>query len=254
MRRKKNMNKLAIIGGTGLTSLEGLNITRQQTIETPYGDPSSALIFGEIAGREIVFLPRHGKQHTIPPHRINYRANIWALKHLEIENIIAVAAVGGIREDCDAKRIVIPDRIIDYTWARPSTFFEDGLTEVTHIDFTCPYDEGIREQLLNACNELSLDVVASATYGATQGPRLESKAEIDKLERDGCAIVGMTGMPEAALARELALKYAAITVVANLGAGRSAEVLTMEMIQRCLKSGMRQVRNILNQVLLASTD
>jgi len=248
------MNKLAIIGGTGLTSLEGLQITRQQTIETPYGDPSSALIFGEIAGREIVFLPRHGKQHTIPPHRINYRANIWALKHLEIENIIAVAAVGGIREDCDAERIVIPDQIIDYTWARPSTFFEDGLAEVTHIDFTYPYDEGIREQLLNACNELSLDVVASATYGATQGPRLESKAEIDKLERDGCAIVGMTGMPEAALARELALKYAAITVVANLGAGRSAEVLTMEMIQRCLKSGMRQVRNILNQVLLASTD
>ncbi len=248
------MNKLAIIGGTGLSSLEGLQITQRKNIATPFGDPSAPLIFGEIAGREIVFLPRHGEQHTLPPHRINYRANIWALKHLAIENIIAVAAVGGIREDCYAERIVIPDQIIDYTWGRSSTFFEDGLTEVSHIDFTYPYDAGIREQLLNTCNDLSLDVVAGATYGATQGPRLESKAEIDKLERDGCAIVGMTGMPEAALARELALKYAAITVVANLAAGRSVEVLTMEMIQRCLKSGMCQVKNILHQVLAASAE
>ena len=253
MQHKKNMNKLAIIGGTGLTALEGLEVTRQQNIETPFGEPSSPLLFGEMAGQEIVFLPRHGGQHTIPPHRINYRANIWALKSLNIENIIAVAAVGGIRADCYAERIVIPDQIIDYTWGRPSTFFAEDLPEVTHIDFTYPYAPSVREKIIEACDHLSINACTEATYATTQGPRLESKAEIDKLERDGCDIVGMTGMPEASLAQELELKYAAITVVANLAAGRSQEVLSMEMIQQCLKSGMQQVKNIIRQVVITSS-
>lgn len=243
------MAKLAIIGGTGLTSLNGLEIIRREVMHTPYGEPSAPLVFGEMAGKEVMFLPRHGAGHTIPPHKINYRANLWALKESGAEQIIAVNAVGGIRADMTPGRLVVPDQIIDYTWSRINTFFEEGLTSVTHIDFTEPYCESLRSTLMECAAEIKLDVIAGGTYAATQGPRLETAAEIDKLERDGCDLVGMTGMPEAALARELELCYASIAVVANMGAGRGDEAITMEMIERHLSSGLEEVRRLLEYIV-----
>jgi len=243
------MSNLAIIGGTGLTTLKNLKITKRERVQTPYGEPSTSLIFGELAGIDVLFLPRHGDTHTIPPHKINYRANIWALNEVGVKNIIAVAAVGGIRADMVAQRLVIPDQLIDYTGSRINTFFEEGLSHVTHIDFSEPYSAPLRDVLIEGCQVLGFDAVTEGTYAATQGPRLETVAEINRLERDGCDIVGMTGMPEAALARELNIPYAAIAVVANLAAGRSTEDLTMEMIERNLAASMESIRTLLTHVI-----
>jgi len=245
------MTKLAIIGGTGLTSLKGLEITRSEQVETPYGAPSGAISFGVMAGREVLFLPRHGANHTIPPHKVNYRANLWALQQAGAAQVIAVNAVGGIRADMQPGRVIVPHQIIDYTHSRINTFFEDDLNHVTHIDFTEPYCESLRQQLIAAGSASGIEVIGEGTYAATQGPRLESAAEIDRLERDGCDLVGMTGMPEAALARELALCYACISVVANMGAGRSEEELTMEMIERTLVGGMADMRRVLERAIPA---
>lgn len=243
------MAKLAIIGGTGLTNLKGLEITHREVMHTPYGDPSGPLTFGTLAGKEVLFLARHGYGHTIPPHMINYRANLWALREQGAERVIAVAAVGSIRQDMYPARLAFPDQIIDYTWGRGHTYFEEDLAHVTHIDFTQPYCEELRQALIQAARDISLDASEDGTYGATQGPRLETAREIDRLERDGCDLVGMTGMPEAALARELELCYATCAVVANWAAGRSEGPITMEDIDRCLKAGMEKVRTLLEYIV-----
>lgn len=245
------MAEIAVIGGTGLTRLEGLEVTGREAPETPYGRPSSPLTHGVLSGTEVVFLARHGSAHTIPPHRINYRANLWALRQAGIKRVIAVAAVGGIRHDMRPGRLAVPDQIIDYTHSRAATFFEDNLTHVTHVDFTRPYDDALRVALIEACRRARLDAVEDGTYGATQGPRLESAAEIARMERDGCALVGMTGMPEAALARELELAYAACAVVANWAAGKSQGIITMESIETCVKAGMAKVAVLLRQAVPA---
>ena len=244
------MSLTAIIGGTGLTQLENLQITHKEVMNTPFGDPSGPLSFGTISGQQIVFLARHGDHHTIPPHKVNYRANLWALKEAGVSRVIAVAAVGGITEQMSPERIVVPDQIIDYTHGRAQTFFEDDLDFVTHIDFTHPYDQGLREVLLSAAARLELDAVDGAVYAATQGPRLESAAEVNRLGRDGCDIVGMTGMPEAALARELDLHYACCALVVNWAAGREGqEVISLAEMEKCLHSGMQKVRRLLEVAL-----
>ena len=243
------MSELAIIGGTGLTTLKNLEIIGREIIQTPYGETSGPITHGELAGKKVIFLPRHGYGHTIPPHKINYRANIWALKDSGAEKIIAVAAVGGITAEMGPEKIVIPDQIVDYTWSRVNTFFEEGLSSVTHIDFSEPYCDELRNQIIECARELKLNAAEAGTYAATQGPRLETRAEIDKLEKDGCHIVGMTGMPEAALARELDICYATIAVVANRAAGRTKEELTMEMIEHNLSAGMGRVRELLENVI-----
>ncbi|MEW6647861.1 MAG: S-methyl-5'-thioinosine phosphorylase [Pseudomonadota bacterium] len=242
------MAKLAIIGGTGLTSLKNLEIINREVVHTPYGEPSAPLTHGSIAGKEVLFLARHGYGHTIPPHKVNYRANIWALKEAGADHIIAVNAVGGIRADMTPGRIVIPHQIIDYTWNRINTYFEEGLTHVTHIDFTEPYCPGLRQMLIDGVRAIGLNAVEEGVYATTQGPRLETAAEIDKLERDGCDLVGMTGMPEAALARELDICYACCAVVANMGAGRGSGAITMEEIEQNLNEGMERVRSLLERV------
>ncbi|MDY0050389.1 MAG: S-methyl-5'-thioinosine phosphorylase, partial [Halothiobacillaceae bacterium] len=213
------MSRLAIIGGTGLSKLKNLEFLRHQVVSTPYGEPSGPLSIGRLGGCEVVFLPRHGYNHRIPPHQINYRANLWALREVGVRHVLAVAAVGGITPRMSPATLVIPDQIIDYTYGRAHTFFEGELDEVTHIDFTFPYDADLRELLLRSARAAEVSVVESGVYAATQGPRLETAAEIRRLEGDGCDIVGMTGMPEAALARELGLKYACCAVVANWAAG-----------------------------------
>lgn len=243
------MNKLAIIGGSGLTTLDGLKITNQKDYDTPYGKPSSALVFGEYAGKEIIFLTRHGNPHVIPPHMVNYRANIWALKDNDIDNIVGINAVGGITSEMYPERIVIPDQIIDYTWSRKHTFYEEGMDHVTHIDFTYPYSKNLRKIIINAAEEAKIDIIAGGTYGATQGPRLESTAEITRMQQDGCDIVGMTGMPETALAKELSIEYASISLVVNWAAGKSDGIISMEIIENHLKAGMNQIIMLISKLI-----
>jgi 5'-deoxy-5'-methylthioadenosine phosphorylase len=243
------MAELAIIGGTGLTSISDLEITRREMITTPYGEPSGPLVHGELYGHEVMFLPRHGSAHTIPPHKVNYRANIWALKEAGARNVIAINAVGAIQADMHPASLVIPDQIIDYTWSRTNTFFEEGLSQVVHIDFTEPYCKEMRNKLIGAAKYIDLPVFDEATYAAMQGPRLESAAEINRLENDACHIVGMTGMPETALACELELCYACIAVVANMAAGRGEGEITMSEIERHLSTGMENVKKLIRQTV-----
>lgn len=243
------MTDIAILGGSGLSTLPGLTITGQHRRDTPYGETSAPLITGAYAGKEILFLPRHGHPHVIPPHKVNYRANIWALKENGARRIISINAVGGITENMIPCRLVIPDQIIDYTWGRHSTFFEDGLSGVTHVDFTRPFSDPLRQLLIRAAQDLRLDICPGGTYGVTQGPRLESAAEIMRMERDGCDLVGMTGMPEAALARELGLDYASVSVVVNWAAGKSGGIITMDIIEENIKTGMESVRELLKAAI-----
>jgi len=230
-----------------LTRLSTLEEVRREVSRTPYGEPSGTLTFGRLSGSEVVFLARHGYGHTIPPHKVNYRANIWALKAAGAVGIVSVASVGGIRRDCAPGALVVPDQILDYTSDRAHTFFDGHDALVRHIDFTNPYDEGMRHLILGAARKAGEEVIDGAVYAATQGPRLETAAEINRLERDGADVVGMTGMPEAVLARELELPYAAINVVANFAAGRetSAQGVHFESIEQVLQEAMLRVRNVL---------
>ena len=244
------MTDLAVLGGSGLSTLEGLRIIGEHRQKTPYGEASAPLTLGSYAGKEIIFMPRHGHPHVIPPHKVNYRANLWALKENGVQRIISINAVGGITGPMRPCRLVIPDQIIDYTWGRPGTFFEDGLASVTHVDFTRPYNDALRILLIDTAEKIKLDIYPTGTYGVTQGPRLESAAEIKRLERDGCDIVGMTGMPEAVLARELDIAYAHCAFVVNWAAGKGdGSVVSMEEINRNLISGSEAVRELLAAVL-----
>lgn len=242
---------IAIIGGSGLTHLPELNITHRQIIRTPYGLPSSPVISGKLGNQFIVFLARHGLNHALAPHEINYRANIWALHHHGVTGIVSVASVGGIRGDLHPGDIVLPDQIIDYTWGRKSTFFDGIKSPVTHIDFTQPYDLALARRIADAAQMLSLKIKVGAVYAATQGPRLETAAEINRMERDGADIVGMTGMPEAVLARELGVPYAAISVVANHAAGRgsSAAGIHFDSLEQVLQEAMGRVRSMIERVV-----
>jgi 5'-methylthioadenosine phosphorylase len=242
---------LAIIGGSGLSQLASLEVTQRNVVRTPYGEPSGALTFGKLGSREVIFLARHGYGHTIAPHQVNYRANIWALKEQAVEGIISVASVGGIRRELGPGTLVLPDQIVDYTWGRRSTFFEGPGNPVTHIDFTQPYSAALRAKIVAAAGACGEALVAGGVYAATQGPRLETIAEIDRLERDGADMVGMTGMPEAALAREAGLEYAAIAVVANHAAGRgeSAHGVELDRIEAVLEQTMGRVRRIIEQLV-----
>lgn len=242
---------LGIIGGTGLTQLANLEITHRKVARTPYGEPSGALIFGHICDQEVVFLARHGYGHTIPPHMVNYRANLWALKEHGVDRVVSVATVGCIHAELLPGMLVIPDQIIDYTHGRAATYFVDSSKPVTHLDFTFPYCEAMRAALLQAATSSGIKLRDGGVYGAVQGPRLETVAEINRMERDGVDIVGMTGMPEAYLARELELCYAAVGAVVNHAAGRglSADGIQMEEVQPLLGEVMLQVRHLLEQLV-----
>ncbi|MGH8123998.1 MAG: S-methyl-5'-thioinosine phosphorylase [Rudaea sp.] len=210
---------LAIIGGTGLYDFPGLEKVETRSVETPFGAASDAITLGELHGKRVAFLARHAVGHSIPPHRINYRANIWALHRLGARLVVGVNAVGGIRADMGPRALVVADQIIDYTHGRLSSFCDVDGAKVEHVDFTEPYSAKLRADLIAAAARADVAVVAGGCYGVTQGPRLETAAEIARLRRDGCALVGMTGMPEAVLARELDIHYACLAVVANWAAG-----------------------------------
>ncbi len=243
---------LGIIGGTGLTKLANLEITRRQVMRTPYGEPSGALTMGRMCGADVVFLARHGYGHTIPPHEVNYRANIWALKEFGVDRIVSVATVGGINPELGAGTLVVPSQLIDYTWGRAQSFIISGEKPVTHLDFTEPYCRAMREDILRAASQKQIAIHDGGVYAVAQGPRLETAAEINRFERDGCDMVGMTGMPEAYLARELDICYAAIGVVVNDAAGRGASRngIREEDIERVLGDLMTRVRILLEQLVV----
>ncbi len=238
---------LAIIGGSGLTQLANLEVTHREVMRTPYGDPSGAVTFGQLGGQPVAFLARHGYGHTIPPHEVNYRANLWALHKIGASGVVSVASVGSIRADLKPGDIVIPHQLIDYTWGRKSTYHEGCGVAVRHVDFTDPYDPALRQRLIEAAARAGMTVSDAAVYAVTQGPRLETAAEIDRFERDGADLVGMTAMPEAVLARELGLPYAAINLVANYAAGRadSRHGISFDAIEQVLQESMGRVRTII---------
>jgi 5'-deoxy-5'-methylthioadenosine phosphorylase len=243
---------LAIIGGSGLTQLANLEITHKQLVRTPYGECSGPVTFGHIGKTEVAFLARHGYGHTLAPHEINYRANLWALHSRNVTRVLAVNAVGGIARDLGPGELVVPEQLVDYTWGRPNTFFEGSEQPVTHIDFTHPYDRETRALVLAAAGEVGVRVKDGGVYAAVQGPRLETAAEVNRLERDGATMIGMTGMPEAALARELGLKYAALAVSANHAAGRgdSGQSVSLEQIASTLEDSMGRVRRIIERLVV----
>lgn len=236
---------LAIIGGTGLSELEGLEKIRHRVISTPFGEPSGPLTIGQMAGCEVVFLPRHGYNHRIPPHAVNYLANMWALRELGVKHVLAVSSVGGITAQMQPGALCVPDQIIDYTWGRPSTYFESDLESVTQVDFSYPYHQPLREGLLRAGRALEIPLIDGGTYGATQGPRFETAAEIRRYEQDGCDVVGMTGMPEAVLARECDIYYASLNVVANRAAGKNGGgPVDFKVVNRTVRDSMQDVRRL----------
>ncbi|MFZ5524953.1 MAG: S-methyl-5'-thioinosine phosphorylase [Pseudomonadota bacterium] len=242
---------LAIIGGRGLTQLTNLKITHQQVMRTPYGEPSGAFMFGTLDQHEVIFLARHGYGHTIPPHLVNYRANLWVLREQGVSNVISVATVGGIRADLKPGVIVVPDQIIDFTHGRDATFFEGRDKPFSNVDFTLPYSASLRSRILRSAKAAQQPCVDGGVYAATQGPRLDSIAEINRYERDGADMVGMTGMPETALAKELDLNYAIIAVVANYAAGRgdSKTGINVEAVNATASEAMERVRSILEHVV-----
>lgn len=241
---------LGIIGGSGLTQLAILDVSHREVVRSPYGEPSGPLTFGRIGCQDVVFVARHGYGHTIPPHLVNYRANIHALESSGVTQIISIASVGGIRKDLGPGSLVAPHQIIDYTWGREMTFQSGGEGPVVHVDFTEPYDATVRKLLLDASHNVGENVADGAVYAATQGPRLETAAEIDRFQRDGADVVGMTGMPEAGLARELNLPYAALCVVSNWAAGRgdSSHGIKFDTLEAALHLAMVRVRHIIEEV------
>ena len=241
---------LGIIGGTGLVQLQNLIITRRQIARTPYGEASQPLIFGELAGNDVVFLARHGAGHTIPPHAVNYRANIWALHSVGVTHLLAIATVGGISSDLAPGDIVLPQQMIDYTYGRKNTYHDGIELPVKHIDFTEPYSAHLRQICKQAALIIKQNLRDGGVYACVQGPRLETAAEINRLERDGATLVGMTGMPEAVLARELGVHYAALCPVVNHAAGRGNSKLGIkfEDIMGTLDLTMQQVRNLIAEI------
>lgn len=241
--------RIAIIGGTGLSQLTAMQAYDSEWPGTPYGEPNSPMVHTRLGGEMIIFMARHGEGGAFAPHLVNYRANLFALKQAGVEKVIAVNAVGGITDNMLAEHICIPDQIIDYTYGRESTYYDGKKNEVKHIDFTYPFNSEIRDTLAQSARELEIEASTEGVYGCTQGPRLETAAEINRMERDGCDVVGMTAMPEAALARELELDYASICLVVNRAAGRSEAPITPPQVYAALQQGMPQVEKILRKAV-----
>lgn len=243
--------ELGVIGGTGLYHFAGLEDIERHQVDTPYGKPSGDVVVGSVAGKRVAFLARHGEDHSIAPHRVNYRANVWSLHRVGARRIVGVNAVGGIRADMGPRVLAVPDQIIDYTSGRLTSFYDtEDATEVKHIDFSEPYTATLRAAVIVGARAAGVAIVDGGCYGATQGPRLETRAEIARLRRDGCDLVGMTGMPEAALARELECDYACLALVANwaAGCGDEAEISLAEIFAN-LAAATAEVPKIVEAIL-----
>ncbi|WP_242103399.1 S-methyl-5'-thioinosine phosphorylase [Lysobacter sp. M2-1] len=243
---------LTLIGGTGIYALAELQDAEAHQPVTKYGPPSGPIRIGTLAGKRVAFLARHGEGHSLPPHRINYRANLAALHALGATRVLALNTVGGITERFGPRVLACPEQLIDYTWGRISTYCEEEGSEVLHVDFGDPYAPMLRRTILAAAKRADVALVDGGCYGATQGPRLESKAEIARLRRDGCDLVGMTGMPEAGLARELGLEYACLAIVANWAAGAGPdpdEVITLQDVLDNVAAASAGLPALLREIL-----
>ena len=243
------MTQLAVIGGTGIDQLAGLEIVASHNSPTPFGHPSRPIQEGRLNGVRVYFLQRHGSPAMIPPHLINYRANLWSLKSLGVEEIVAINAVGGINPALEPGRLVIPDQLIDYTWGREHSFDDGSSGTLQHIDFTEPYDRPLRAALAQAAAGAGIGCETGGVHGVTQGPRLETAAEIRRMSADGCEVVGMTGMPEAALARELGMGYASVCMVVNPAAGLGDEPISLAMMRDILEREASVVGRLLAGLL-----
>jgi 5'-methylthioadenosine phosphorylase/5'-methylthioinosine phosphorylase len=239
------MSGLAVIGGSGFASMPELEILESVPASTAYGEPSAPLIRGRIEDSELWFLARHGGGHTIPPHRVNYRANIRALADAGVDSIVALGAVGGIAADCGPLAVCIPDQLIDYTHGRDASFFDGGDGGVVHVDFTSPFSPSLRRLLVETAGAVGVAIRDGGVYGVTQGPRLETAAEVRRMERDGCDLVGMTAMPEAVLARELGISYATLAFVVNWAAGKTAGEIGMAEINANIAHCADSIRRVL---------
>lgn len=236
---------LGIIGGSGLYNLDAVVKPQKLDVETPYGRSSASLITGLWHECPVIFVTRHGDDHSLAPHEINYRANVWALREAGVKSIVSINCVGGIHSQLTTPgSICAPDQFLDYTWGRSSTFFADG--KVEHVDMTDPCDDNLRTALLRAGESFNV-YQGSCCYAAMQGPRLETRAEINRLERDGADIVGMTAMPEVPLARELRLPIAMLSLVVNPAAGRG--VIQRQQIATALQRGMQKIQSLLDNFL-----
>lgn len=244
--------ELAIIGGTGLYQIAALDNVETRECDSVYGKPSAPVRIGYLGGKKVAFMARHGEGHSVPPHKVNYRANLRCLKDLGITKVLAINAVGGIAEAFGPRVVAVPDQIIDYTYGRLHTLSEEPGSEVLHVDFTEPYCAKLRANILSAAEKIAMPMVDFGCYGATQGPRLETRAEIARMRRDGCDLVGMTGMPEAGLARELGLDYACLAIVANwaAGCGDGAEI-TLEEVLANVNIATASLPQLLEEILRA---
>jgi 5'-methylthioinosine phosphorylase len=246
------MIDLAIIGGTGVYALANLGDAQSHDVQTPFGAPSGPVRVGRLGERVVAFLARHGEGHSVPPHRVNYRANLAALQALGATRVLALNTVGGITERFGPCVLACPDQLIDYTWGRISTICEEPGTDVLHVDFGEPYTQALRRVVLDAARAADIPLVDGGCYGATQGPRLETRAEIARMRRDGCDLVGMTGMPEAGLAREMGLDYACLAIVANWAAGAGPqvdEVITLQDVLDNVAAASAHLPTLLRGVL-----
>ncbi len=240
------MTKIGVIGGSGLYEIKGLKIKKKKAVSTPFGKPSDNYFIGEIGDKEIIFLPRHGSGHGIPPHMINYRANIWGFKKLGVKSVISVSAVGGIKKGLKPGDVVVLDQVIDMTRNRKSTFY-DGKTGVVHIDFTEPFCPTLRKMILKAGKKIKVPVKNGGSYVGVEGPRLETAQEIKGFRILGGDVVGMTGMPEAALAREAEICYSALSVIANYAAGISRKKLTVSEVMEAMGEANERIKLLLKE-------
>jgi 5'-methylthioinosine phosphorylase len=243
---------IAVIGGTGMNQWPKFEIDKRLDLDTPYGKPSAPLLEGRVYGIRAIFLARHGEGHKLPPHAINYRANLWALREAGVKSIVAIAAVGGIAPWLPPAGVAVPHDLIDYSWGRDHSYSDGSAgSELKHVEFTEPYSERVRRELLHGALAAGIDIAEAGVMGVTQGPRLETTAEIKRMKRDGCDMVGMTGMPEAALARELGLDYACLALSVNWGAGLMGNGDIHAEIHQSIEIGMGKVRAILSRALPA---
>jgi len=243
------MATIAIIGGTGLSRLDSLTVQQREMVKTPYGVPSCPLIYGELAGVPVVFLSRHGNRQSIPAHMVNYCANVWALHSVGVKRIVAIGVVGAIDDACKVGDIVIPDQIIDYTTDRSGSYERGDIDGFHQIDFSYPFNDALRQELIQSGNRAGISLVDHGTYGTVSGPRLESVAEVRRMEQDGCSIVGMSCMPEAALARELAVDYAFCAIAVNPAAGKGDGVINVADWKSAIENGMVSAQLLLSETL-----
>lgn len=238
----------AVIGGSGLYGLAQEGECHTHLVDTPFGSPSSPIQEITYLGQKIFFLARHGSNHQVPPHKVNYRANIWALNSLGVNSIIAVNSVGALDVNLQPGTLLLPDQLIDYSWGRVNSFYDDDFSFDKHVDFTWPFDTQLKDELTALANAAGIEHEQSGCIAVTQGPRLETAAEVRKYIADGCTLVGMTSMPEAVLARELGLAYACIALVVNAAAGLSEGEISLQQIENALDQGMGRVKNWLEAI------